>query len=255
MPILTQGAIQIESAIPIASIHNFHMELQENAHAYVWLEGMVSEEEGEECLLRPMAGTRLTVKADNRLLFEGMLKEAQMKQDGMEYQVFMIGVSYTERLDYQKKCRTFQNTSMTYQEVMKQVLADVPDARLQFYEADRAIGAPLYQMEETDWAFLKRLAGRLHTGIAASVYSAVPAVYVGIPNGGKREADSETVCEEIWYDRERRSTCMYVRTGDNWEIGDRTDWQSREFTVTGKKCRLENGLLHFYFTLIERQFL
>ncbi len=255
MPILTQGAIQIESAIPIASIHNFHMELQENAHAYVWLEGMVSEEEGEECLLRPMAGTRLTVKADNRLLFEGMLKEAQMKQDGMEYQVFMIGVSYTERLDYQKKCRTFQNTSMTYQEVMKQVLADVPDARLQFYEADRAIGAPLYQMEETDWAFLKRLAGRLHTGIAASVYSAVPAVYVGIPNGGKREADSETVCEEIWYDRERRSTCMYVRTGDNWEIGDRTDWQNREFTVTGKKCRLENGLLQFYYTLMERPFL
>lgn len=125
---------------------------------------------------------------------------------------------------------------MTYQEVMKQVLADVPDARPQFYEADRAIGAPLYQMEETDWAFLKRLAGRLHTGIAASVYSAVPAVYVGIPNGGKREADSETVCEEIWYDRERRSTCMYVRTGDNWEIGDRTDWQSREFTVTGRNA-------------------
>ena len=46
----------------------------------------------------------------------------------MGYHVSITGVSYTEGLDYQKKCRTFQNVSLTYEEVMQQVLADTPDA-------------------------------------------------------------------------------------------------------------------------------
>ena len=52
---------------------------------------------------------------------------------------------------------------MTYGEVMHQVLADIPGAKLWFHSADRTIRSPLYQIEETDWAFLKRLASRLHT--------------------------------------------------------------------------------------------
>lgn len=213
MPTLTQGEIQAESVIPITSIHDFRMELQGNSHAYVWLEGTVSDEDGEECLLRPMAGTRLTVRADNRILFEGMLKEAQIIQEGEGYRVSMIGVSYTEQLDYQKKRRTFQNTSMAYQEVMEQVLADVPDVRLQFHGADKAIGTPLYQMEETDWAFIRRLAGRLHTGIVTTVYSAIADIHI------------------------------------------KANWRNREFTITGKESRLENGLLQFYYTLVEKPFL
>lgn len=44
-----------------------------------------------------------------------------------------------------------------------QVLADTPGAKLWFHGVDRTIRSPLYQIEETDWGFLKRLASRLHT--------------------------------------------------------------------------------------------
>lgn len=255
MPTLTQGDIQVESAIPIADIQDFRMEIQENTHAYAWIEGIVSDEEGEECFLQSMAGTRITVRVDNRILFAGMLKEAQMKQEGMGYHVSLTGVSFTELLDYQKKCRTFQDTSMSYQEVMEQILADVPDAKLHFHVGDEAIGMPLYQMEETDWAFIRRLAGRLNTGIVTSAHLAMPNIHIGILKGGKHETNSETVSKRIWYDKKSKSRCMYVRTGDNWEIGDKIDWENREFTVIGKECRLERGLLLFYYTLMEKALL
>ncbi len=250
MSTLTQGDIQIESVIPIADIQDFCMEIQANAHIYVWIEGMISDEEGEGCLLQPMVGTKLTVRADNRILFEGMLKETQIKQEGIGYHVSLVGVSFTELIDYQKKHRTFQNTSMTYQEVMKQVLLDISNVRLQFHGEDKEIGMPLYQMEETDWAFIKRLASRLNTGIITVAYSTMSDIHIGIPKGQKHRVDSKTVKERIWYDRESRSLCMYVRTGDNWAIGDKIDWKNREFTIIRKACRLEDGLLQFYYTLM-----
>lgn len=252
MPTLTLGDIQIESAIPIVDIQDFRMEVQENTHAYAWIEGMVSDGEGEECFLQPMAGTGLTVKANNRILFEGMLKETQIKQEGRGYQISLIGVSYTEQLDYQKKCRTFQDTSMTYREVIQQILADMPGAKLRFHDEDMKIGTPLYQMEETDWAFIKRLAGRSHTGIVACAYSATPDIHIGIPKGDDHKADNKAVREKIWYDRECRSFCIYMRTGEDWEIGDWIDHEDGLFIVTEKTCRLEQGLLQFYYTLMQK---
>lgn len=253
MPTLTQGDIQIESAVPITDIQDLHMKIQGNAHAYIRMEGLVPDKEGEKCLLRPLEGSGLTVRIDERILFTGMLREAQIVQEGLGYHVSLIGVSNTERLDYQKKCRTFQDTSMTYKEVMQQVLADMPGAEICFHVEDVKIGTPLYQMEETDWAFIKRLAGGLNTGMITCAYSMAPDIHIGIPKGERHKADDKAVSERIWYDRKCRSLCMSVRTGDNWEIGDKIGWENRELTVVGKECRLERGLLHFYYTLMERE--
>ncbi len=254
MQALTQGDIQVESVIPVLDIRDFRMEIHGNAHVYAQIEGMVSDEEGEDCLLQSMAGTGLTVRADHQILFAGMLKEVQIKQEGRGYQVSLTGVSYTERLDYRKKRRTFQDTSMTYREVIQTVLADTPGAKLQFHVEDREIGTPLYQMEETDWAFLKRLAGRLHTGVIVCASSAAPDIHIGIPKGGIYKADDKMMRESVRYDREHRMFCMHVRTGENREIGDRVDCEEGLLTVTKKECRLEQGLLYFYDTLAKQAF-
>lgn len=255
MQILTQGDIQVESVIPVLDIREFRMEIRGNSHIYVQIEGMVSDEEGEDCLLRPIAGTSLTVRADHQILFAGMLKEAQLKQEGRGYQVSLTGVSDTERLDYRKRRRTFQDTSMTYREVMQTVLADTPGAKLRFHVEDREIGTPLYQMEETDWAFLKRLAGRLQTGIVVCAFSPVPDIHIGMPKGGKQKADDKTMGERVWYDREHRTFCLRMRTGENWEIGEEVDCEEGRFTVMEKECRLEQGLLYFYDTLAKQAFI
>lgn len=95
-------------------------------------------------------------------------------------------------------------------------------------------------------------AGGLHTGITISTHAGKTDIHVGIPKEQKQKADDKAVRERIWYDREDKCFCMYVRTGDDWEIDDRIDWENREFTVIEKVCRLEQGLLYFYYTLAQK---
>ena len=43
-----------------------------------------------------------------------------------------------------------------------------------------------------------------------------------------------------------------MRTSQNWEIGDKVEWEGSRYTVSSKECRLEKGLLQFYYTLAGR---
>lgn len=54
MAALTQGDLQVQSAVPVMEIRQFHMEIQENAHPSFYLEGMLSEEDTGR---RPGQGT------------------------------------------------------------------------------------------------------------------------------------------------------------------------------------------------------
>ena len=67
----TQGKIQVESVIPITDIQDFYMEIHGNTHTYVWMEAIIPDEEGVKSFFQPMAGTRLTVRGNHRILFEG----------------------------------------------------------------------------------------------------------------------------------------------------------------------------------------
>ena len=72
------------------------------------------------------------------------------------------GISKTVQIDYKKKSRIFQNVNKTYQEIMREALKDTVGAGIRFYASDRKIEVSLYQIEETDWEFIRRLASHLN---------------------------------------------------------------------------------------------
>lgn len=53
MAALTQGSLQIQSAVPMMDIQRFEMKMQANAHASFYDEGIVSDEDGEESVWQP----------------------------------------------------------------------------------------------------------------------------------------------------------------------------------------------------------
>ena len=83
-------------------------------------------------------------------------------QEGQGYQVSIQGISKTVQIDYKKKSRIFQNVNKTYQEIMREALKDTVGAGIRFYASDRKIEVSLYQIEETDWEFIRRLASHLN---------------------------------------------------------------------------------------------
>lgn len=250
MAALTQGSLQIQSAVPVMDIRRFEMRMQANTHTSFCVEGIVSDEDGEEGIWQSLAGSLVKIAADNRILFIGIPETVEINHEGRGYHVSITGASMSRKLDHQRKSRSFQDISLTYQQVMEQVLEDIPKTRLYFHEADQAIGKPIYQVEETDWEFIKRLAGDLHTEVVSSIYSETIDVHIGVPDGDKRTADTSVAASErMWSDRKRGNICYLVRTEENWEIGDWIVWEGTVLSVHAKECRLENGLLQFYYTL------
>ncbi len=249
MPVLTQGDLRVLSAIPIADITDFYMKIHKNSHGFFRLEGIVPEEEGEESLLQPLAWTEAAVYAGNQILFAGLLKEVQVMQEGRGYRISLTGVSSTERLDCRKKSRSFQDSSMTYREAAERVLADTEGMRVWFHGEDRKIGKPVYQIEETDWEFLVRLACMQETAVVPFVYAASAGIGIGLPEGQRRTAETGAEEEQVWSDRRRTGVCRRIRTGENWDIGDRIEMEKREYVIIAKECQLEKGLLVFRYIL------
>ena len=149
MQTYTQGDLQVRSAVPITDIQKFDMKVDRNDHAVCQIEGTVPENYAEDAVLQPLSGTSMMTGAGSRLLFAGQIREVQMTHEGSSYHVVLTGVSATQQLDHLRRNRSFQDISMTYGEVMQQVLAGTPGAKLWFHGADRTIQTPLYQIEET----------------------------------------------------------------------------------------------------------
>ena len=95
MPMLTQGDLQVRSAVPITDIHKFYMKIYRNIHAVFQVKGTIPEEVGEDAILQPLAGSPVIVGANNWILSAGIMKEVQMTQEGSSYHVLLTGVSAT----------------------------------------------------------------------------------------------------------------------------------------------------------------
>lgn len=89
MAALTQGDLHVQAAVPVMEIRQFHMKVQANAHPAFYLEGMLSEEAGEEGIRIPLSGTTVRLGAGDRLLFTGILEAAEVVQEGRGYEIII----------------------------------------------------------------------------------------------------------------------------------------------------------------------
>ena len=250
MATITSGEIRIETVIPIEGLLELSMDMKKNSHAVISLKGFVPQESGEKALFGSMENADLKVWTGDKLLFRGLIREVQVTHEGEGYQIFIQGISSTILIDYEKKNRTFQNTDSTYQEVMREVLKDTVGANLNFYASDQKTGTPLYQIEETDWEFIRRLASHLETSILPSIISGRPDIYVGCSQGRVHSRENlDAFCEKVWIDKERKSVCRQIRTYEDLSVGDRIRWDGVLYTISGKSCQLEKGLLCFRYGL------
>ncbi len=249
MGAVTIGELQINTAVPIEDILEFCLEAKKDVHTVMRLEGTVSEENGNSGMFQPLDGSEITVQAGKETLFVGIVTDVRMTQEGKGFRISLDGVSVTKRLDYERKSRSFQDTGLTYKEVMQKALADTSEAWAKLRVEDSKIERPLYQLEETDWEFVRRLASHLGVSIIPSAASDSPGIYVGLPEGKTRSLGDGAVLEKVWIDRKNKSACRMIRCYENWEIGDKLNWDGREYAVTEKSCQLEKGILHFRYKL------
>ncbi len=95
-------------------------------------------------------------------------------------------------MDIQVKKRSYPNAHRTYEDlvtalVRKYAYGDLIDTLTH----DAKLDAFVLQYEETDWAFLKRLASRFGSVLVPEVTAASPKVFFGMPEGEPHKVEEE----------------------------------------------------------------
>lgn len=174
---------------PVEFIHILELSLhtRSNEHGYMTVQGYLNSESAQSSSLRDLEGNDFSLftlqKEDAGKLQPAFFGTADLFKVNRTGEVFFAKthvVGATAQLDVELKSRSFQDVTMTYRQVVETVLRDTPNASADFADiADQSIQKPLIQYEETDWAFIKRLASMLRTQLIPDCTTPYPRFSFG----------------------------------------------------------------------------
>lgn len=190
--------IQIEP-FEMVSILNYE-EIQEmNEHGRVKVTGLIEYGKKDEYSKIAMKETWTRILGydegeNEKILFYGILTDFHIKVEGKSCILELILYTGSRVMDYEKHTRSFQKDGYTYRKIAECCNAGYPSAGMIMTEGkNEAVPGFIMQYEETDWEFLKRMAGYLNTVLVPSCQVNGEKYFFGIPEkkaNGKLEADS-----------------------------------------------------------------
>lgn len=179
--------IRVEGSICFSQIESLAIHESVNEHGTMEVSGVVADASGlmdgslRDGCLTVLAGGR------ERPLFTGVIEEVRITDDRGVSRVVAICSSFTVLLDWKLRSRSFQDTDLRYRDILMRAGKDGDGKARILVTSERAkgrIGVPVVQYRETDWEFIRRIAGRLRTVVMPEVTYAMPQLSVGCVEGG-----------------------------------------------------------------------
>lgn len=169
-----------------------------NDHAYLMVSGMLSEEQGAVCIGQNMEDEPIVIlQLDEqgqslRRLFHGIVTRLSVHCTRGVYTFELEAASHSYQMDIKLKKRSYQDIHRTYDDlvtamVRKYQYGDAIDTVTNYAKLDTFV----LQYEETDWAFLKRLASRFGSVLVPEVTAASPKVFFGMPEGKQHKVERD----------------------------------------------------------------
>lgn len=130
------------------------------------------------------SGQRITLfgKKDNRndIIFSGIITNLSVESMGKNYHVKITAMTHSYLMDIKKKSRSFQDISMTYGDLIQQIVQEYANAECQILFNDMPLGEIAIQYEETDWQFVKRILSILNVPLVCSEVRENLCIYAGV---------------------------------------------------------------------------
>lgn len=198
-------------------------------------------------------------------LFAGKVQKMEINTEGGHLELNILANSYSVDLDNKKRSRSFQDTEMTYQELVEQVVED-ENGVIIFCgnECKKKTGRIYIQYKETNWEFLKRIASELGISLFVDMTKENPVVYMG----------TFGIVEETKFNHLRYSygiSSLYYTSGgiecnfgkadfvfydvesyENYMIGAKVTYKKGAFWICEKSFRLERGQICFSYRIGKR---
>ena len=182
METITHLNLQVEG-VPFISIQELEIKHQLNEHAMAVVSGEVETAVAQDFLQRTDEKLQIrimtTAVGQPQILFWGVVNDIGVKLLN-EYALLTLSLkSLSIMTDLEKKNKSFQNTNMTHEDVMKQVLGK--QVWLHVNVTDNKIDNMIVQCNETNWQFCKRIASKLTAPIITSINNVKPIFSIGLP--------------------------------------------------------------------------
>lgn len=262
MNAISMDMVSITGEIEVQKVLDFAVSAKVNEHAYLDFKGIVSAERELEDLMKQLEGQEMCLRCDGVSYFAGKIIRIKMSNEGEYYMVEARCISGSYCFDIKTHNRSFQDTAMTYEQMLKTVERDSGTGNiLPIAGRKTEIGYPIIQYEETDWEFTKRMASHFGTVVIPEIAHGEPQISMGIIEGKEYTIDEHAEYEIIkslgeWHAKETtpanelsRFIHYKVREYRNFELGDKVKFLGYPLTVMAKHLSVKDGLMEAVYEL------
>lgn len=180
----TLGELRTEG-VCLKQIQSVDISHSYGEHAVLTISGAMESEICKEKICDIKEDTIFSLYAEKKgrrePIFNGLVSQAVMEGNGGFCNLVITAKSFSCCMDVVKKSRTFQNTAMTYHQLVKRVIEEYPGADCMLCFTDQPIGTIAVQYQETDWEFLKRMLSIIYQPLSCAVEGKNLQLYAGIP--------------------------------------------------------------------------
>ena len=154
--------IFIDSIFEVKDIYDVSFKIEPNIHPVLMIECSVKENQNIESIVRNLCEKNLTrftyIGEQRKGLFTGIVKDCKLVYNNKINTLKIKVVGFSVMLDKEKHTRIFQDEELTYKEILNYVMPE-KSGKIIFNKEDMKVGKLLFQYNETDWQFIKRLSG------------------------------------------------------------------------------------------------
>lgn len=256
--------IQTEPLAFIA-IRGLEIHRKINEHGTARIEGYISDEDEEDYVKQLMESVWERIDAvgrdgENQTLFWGLVTGFSIQRENHQKRMVLEITTGTYLMDLTPHFRTFQNKAVTYGEIFQMLTETYENPGLiKNRPLTDPVGGLVIQYQETDWEFLKRLAGRHHSFLVPSTtiygvkyfYDLPKGVSLEIPEGIRYTLRKDVGCYLKKRGRGltglREAACMeyIIKCRDNYSLGDQVTVNGQQLFIYQIESAYQDGeVLH-----------
>lgn len=144
------------------AIYDMRINMGTNRHGTAKISGYIADEWEEKYMAMLMQEIWISIVAvdeeeSRQVVFCGLVHRFQIGKEKSQKSLELELVSGTYLMDLQQHIRLFQDRTVSYGEIIRQLTSSNNGKSIIYDSLDMAIGELIVQFEESDWAFLMRL--------------------------------------------------------------------------------------------------
>ncbi len=244
--------MNIEGLSKLATITEFYLIKAVDAHTYCKFKVRTTE---DEPFLKKKLGDTVNIKLQERDLLYGTIETFSVTETFSEtwMEVELYSTSIYE--DREKKVRVFQNTNKTYKDVLESLNSTSLEIKVKGKEGDGVISSLVFQVEETNFEFIKRIAKEINAYVFVEDLS-YGAPYLEI---SRQRAGQE---KQIPLKHVKQYTCKRGINGEEvsialeefLELGQPVSLEGKSYVVTQVEIEMQRDVYKKHYKLSEKDY-